>query len=416
MARPLLALFVALFVAVAATAVTSTADATPPLYTPFPCGTTYGVTQGHNTGSHTDNGSWAWDIGIPVGGEVASPADGVIRSIRMDSTSGGCSNAYASDANYVVVDFQDGTEALFLHLQAGSSSLQVGDPVKQGDVVGAVGLTGWVCGAHLHFQIQQTCASPWWCPSVPASFVDYGDPGFGATLVSNNCPPLDPCPPLSGGEAVVDERTTCFEQLTSFWWSEPEGWDDHHYFTFAIDAAESDTVGTWWLEVQVAGTYRVDAHIPAGAQTTGARYFADPGTGRVELAVIDQTAGSGWVPLGELAFTAGSDRYVELGDATGESPGDQVRVAFDALRFSYVEDGTGGTGGNGGGASVGGGGASSGVGGTSSGISTGGASGGVTADGDEPSDASCGCRTGSHRQGSAGWLLLALALAVRRRR
>lgn len=390
----------------------SRAGATPPLYTPFPCGTTHSVTQGHNTGSHTDEGAWAWDIGIGVGGEVAAPADGVIRSIRMDSTAYGCSSAYANDANYVVVEFGDGTEALFLHLQAGSSSLQVGDPVKQGDVVGEVGLSGWVCGAHLHFQIQQTCQSPWWCQSIASSFVDYGDPGLGATLMSNNCPPLDPCPPLDGGEAIVDERTTCFEQQTSYWWSEPEGWDDHHHYTFGIDAADSDTIGTWWLEVQVAGRYQIDAHIPAGATTQSARYFADPGTGRVELATIDQAAGSGWVPLGELEFTAGSDRYVELGDATGEAPADEKRVTFDALRFSYLPpEGTGGGGtggrGTGGDPAMGGGGVTSGA---------GVAGAGSTGDAAEPVEGSCGCRTAPGSRSPAGLALLGLAWALIRRR
>ncbi|MCA9618344.1 MAG: peptidoglycan DD-metalloendopeptidase family protein [Myxococcales bacterium] len=392
------------------------ASAVPPLYTPFPCGTTYSVTQGHNTGSHLDEGSWAWDIGIPVGGDVAAPADGVVRLVRMDSTSGGCSSAYANDANYVVVDFGDGTEALFLHLQAGSTSLQVGDPVKQGDVVGKVGLTGWVCGAHLHFQIQQTCNS-WWCQSIPSTFVDFGDPGVGTSLPSNNCPPLDPCDTLAGGESFVDERTICFERQTSFWWTEPEGYLDSHDYTFGIDATESETIGTWWLEVEVAGRYRIDAHVPPSATTQGARYFADPGTGRVELALVDQSAASGWIPLGELEFSVGSDRYVELGDATGEAPSLSRRVAFDALRFTYVPSEGGGGAGVGG--SGGAGGASdptTGSGAGTTGVGGNGSDGGAAnAEGDD-GVAGCGCRL-ADRGGDASVLwLLGLAFAIARRR
>ncbi|MDP7110816.1 MAG: M23 family metallopeptidase [Myxococcota bacterium] len=94
-----------------------------------------------------------------VGEEVWASAPGVVDRIRMDSTSGGCDAAYANDANYVVVDHGDGSAALYLHLDTNSSSLQQGDPVCAGDVVGRVGLTGWVCGAHLHFQIQDVCNS-----------------------------------------------------------------------------------------------------------------------------------------------------------------------------------------------------------------------------------------------------------------
>lgn len=207
----------------------------PKLSTPWPCEVTYLFTQGHNTGSHTGMGAWAWDIGMPVGSEVVAPADGVIRRIRMDSTTGGCSSTYANDANYVVVDFEDGTEALLLHLEVNSSTLRVGDRVRRGEVVGKVGLTGWVCGAHLHFQIQQTCNS-WYCQSIQADFEDYGDPTTGS-FASNNCPACETVITLAE-PVIVDERDpSCFTRATNFWWSVSEGHNDHHYYTFGTDAA-----------------------------------------------------------------------------------------------------------------------------------------------------------------------------------
>ena len=146
---------------------------------PFPCGTSYTVTQGHNTGSHTSNGSWAWDFGLPVGAMVTAAAPGTVIRARGDSTRGGCDSAYANDANYVVVDHGDGTAALYLHLQ--NVAVSVGQQVTTGQELGRVGLTGWVCGAHLHFQVQSVCNS-WWCPSQPSTFAGYGDPGLGARL------------------------------------------------------------------------------------------------------------------------------------------------------------------------------------------------------------------------------------------
>lgn len=407
----------------------SVAYATPALYTPFPCDDTYAVTQGHNTGSHTGKGAYAWDIGIPVGGEVAAPADGVVRLVRMDSTNGGCSSTYANDANYVVLDFGDGTEALFLHLQAGSSSLQVGDQVKQGDVVGAVGLTGWVCGAHLHFQIQETCPS-WWCQSIASSFVGFGDPGLGTSMPSNNCPPLEPCASLDGAQTIIDEEESCFSKVTSYWWSEPEGYAGHHYYTFGIVGPESETVGTYAVDVTVGGTYLVEAHVPQGATSTAARYLIDPGTGQAELAVVDQSTQKGWVPLGEVVFLEGEGRTVVLGDATGESPDLDRRVAFDALRFTFVPDepvGGGGAGGGGasqGGASVGGGP----QGGAGEGASQAGGAGLVASQGGGSSAApvapsGCACRAAAPSSGprsdslaALGLGALALTLGRRRRR
>lgn len=164
----------------------SSAWAAPPLMAPFPCGKKYRVSQGHNTGSHTGKGGWAWDFAIPTGHVVSAPADGTVTLTKGNSTRHGCSSAYANDANYVVVDFGDGTSALFLHLKANSLRVNQGQKVKAGDPIGEVGLSGWVCGAHLHFQVQKSCGS-WWCQSVNASFKHHGDPGAGTYVTSKNC-------------------------------------------------------------------------------------------------------------------------------------------------------------------------------------------------------------------------------------
>jgi hypothetical protein len=135
------------------------AYAAPPLSTPWPCEVSYRITQGHNTGSHVDKGAWAWDIGVPQNADVVAPADGVVRAIRMDSNSGGCDSAYANDANYVVIDFGDGTEALLLHLAQNSSTLKVGEQVKRGQVVGRVGLTDGFA--------ERICTSKFRTPVIP---------------------------------------------------------------------------------------------------------------------------------------------------------------------------------------------------------------------------------------------------------
>lgn len=42
----------------------------------------------------------------------------------------------------------------YAHMQTGSMSLQIGDTVSRGDVIGRVGSTGQSNGAHLHFTVQ----------------------------------------------------------------------------------------------------------------------------------------------------------------------------------------------------------------------------------------------------------------------
>lgn len=408
---------VGLALGVAILTMASSAAATPPLYTPWPCDVTYSITQGHNTGSHTAEGAWAWDVGIPVGGEVSAPADGVVRLVRMDSTVGGCSSTYANDANYVVVDFGDGTEALFLHLETNSSSLTVGQPVKQGDVVGRVGLTGWVCGAHLHFQIQQTCAS-WWCQSIQSSFVGVGDPVFGTDVQSNNCPSLEPCEALAGGVTVIDELTTCYSRETSFWWSTPEGYADHHYYTHATDAAETESTGHWTFDVEVGGTYALDVFIPdTDADTAAASYQLDTGAETIDLGVVDQSAEKGWVTLGEHELVEGTGRSVSLFDNTGEPVSSMIPIAHDAIRFSWVDPAAGGSGGGGGGGGALGEGGSTADGGGGAGSDP--STGGDAASGGDDDDSGCACRTGApshHAHWPLALLLLLPALGSYRRR
>ncbi len=314
--------------------------AVPPLRTPWPCDTTYRITQGHNGGSHTGKGAWAWDIGIPVGGEVVAPADGVIRRVRMDSTTGGCSSAYGNDANYVIVDFGDGSEALFLHLQANSTNLKPGDRVVAGQPVGRIGLTGWVCGAHLHFQIQRNCDS-WWCQSMPAQFETYGDPQSGS-YESDNCGPPPECGAVASraDSVVIDEETIgCFYKYTSYWWSADGGHDNHHYYTFATDAPERETYGVWTFDVGEAGLYRVEAFIPdTEADSKSAMYEIFNGSETFVSGAIDQTGQKGWVDLGTYEFGVGEDFTVSLGDNTGEPADTRVKLAYDAIRLVPVED------------------------------------------------------------------------------
>lgn len=80
------------------------------------------------------------DIAAPGGTPVKAPADGVI--------------TFADPGLYltggtVVLDHGHGISSTFLHLSR--IDAKVGDAVKQGDVIGAVGATGRATGPHLHW-------------------------------------------------------------------------------------------------------------------------------------------------------------------------------------------------------------------------------------------------------------------------
>lgn len=325
------------------------ASAAPPLHLPWSCDDSYAVTNGHDTNTHTGMDRWAWDFGLPAGTEVVAPADGVVRMVKMNSNVGGCNSAYANDANYVVIEFGDGTEALLMHLAHQSSSLSVGQAVKQGDVVGRVGLTGWVCGAHLHFQIQETCGT-WWCQSIPASFVGEGDPGEGVPLTSANCPSKEPCAAvLDGTTTVIDDADgSCFERITSWFWPGADGWEDGHVYTWANDAAEPDTMGIWSFDVEVPGDYRLEVFVPDEDATSElATYEVQTGSETLALGPVNQSLDKGWIDLGIVTMQGGEEHWVRLTDNTGEPRSLDRKVAFDAVRFSWEPPTVGDTDGSG---------------------------------------------------------------------
>ncbi|OJG56660.1 N-acetylmuramoyl-L-alanine amidase [Enterococcus malodoratus] len=58
---------------------------------------------------------------------------------------------HTSWGNYVVIQHEDGTTALYAHQQ--QSIVKVGDTVSQSQIIGYVGSTGNSTGSHLHFEL-----------------------------------------------------------------------------------------------------------------------------------------------------------------------------------------------------------------------------------------------------------------------
>ncbi|MBX7077767.1 MAG: peptidoglycan DD-metalloendopeptidase family protein [Nannocystaceae bacterium] len=407
------------------------AFAGPALQVPWTCGVTKPCTQAHNGFSHNGTSEFAWDFDVNEGEEVWAASAGTVSYIRMDSTTGGCDESYGNDANYVVVDHDDGTAIVYMHLQPNSSPLQVGDAVVPGMLIARVGLTGYVCGDHLHLQVMEQCGSPY-CQSLPASFVDYGDPAQGDSIESTNCPSCGLV--LDGGETLISElEPGCFVRETTAWWSAFSGDDDHHFYTMATDADADASIGRWRFGVATPGDYRVEVFVPdADADASGAVYrvFHD---GAVDSVPVDQASAKGWQTLGVFGFTGADDEHVELGDATGEAAALQRRLAYDAVRFTFVpsasDDGGSSGAGEGTGTATGSGGADTGGGG---GSADAGSEGGLASDsgtsaaaGDDDalpdtfggaSDGPAGCGCSTPATTGAPWLLPSLLGWARRRR
>lgn len=82
------------------------------------------------------------DLAAEAGTEVLSCTNGTVKEVGFDVDYG----------NYVVIEGMGGFTCYYMHLE--EYSVEQGDTVSMGDVIGTVGSTGKSTGPHLHFGIQ----------------------------------------------------------------------------------------------------------------------------------------------------------------------------------------------------------------------------------------------------------------------
>lgn len=92
---------------------------------------------------HTHTGI---DLVAPHGAPVRVVAEGVVKTIGYERRGFG---------RYVVIEHRYDSETIYAHLSATARGLRVGDTVAAGELIGAVGKTGMVTGAHLHFELRR---------------------------------------------------------------------------------------------------------------------------------------------------------------------------------------------------------------------------------------------------------------------
>ena len=104
--------------------------------------------------------------------DVLAVADGTVVAARDDVPESALISEHPdhpledATGNYVAIDIGNGRIAFFEHLKPGSVRLQIGDRVRQGQVIGALGFTGHSTGPHLHFHLADR-NSPLGAEGVP---------------------------------------------------------------------------------------------------------------------------------------------------------------------------------------------------------------------------------------------------------
>jgi len=126
---------------------------------PWSAGVTMQLTQDCNDSccnDHVGNDEYAWDWANGTSFLVRAARAGTITHLKLSSTTGCATTACSADANMIVVDHGDGTQATYMHLVGGSGQAGVacGAAVTQGEPLAMAGTTGHSTGLHMHFQVN----------------------------------------------------------------------------------------------------------------------------------------------------------------------------------------------------------------------------------------------------------------------
>ncbi|MDH5834674.1 peptidoglycan DD-metalloendopeptidase family protein [Luteimonas kalidii] len=108
--------------------------------------------------SHADGENrHAVDFAAPSGTAVLAARDGVVMQSEAgfaEASPGEDEDELVARANFIRILHDDGTMALYAHLQTGGVLVRLGQHVRRGQVIGLSGNTGRSTAPHLHFVVQ----------------------------------------------------------------------------------------------------------------------------------------------------------------------------------------------------------------------------------------------------------------------
>ncbi len=129
-----------------------------PYRAPFAPGVAFEIGQAFG-GEHTHQSASSYhavDIAMPIGTPVHAARGGVVMDqARWFHGAGTRFERYGNRANYVRILHDDGTMAVYAHLDYAGVRVSPGQRVRRGQLIAKSGNTGFSTGPHLHFVIQK---------------------------------------------------------------------------------------------------------------------------------------------------------------------------------------------------------------------------------------------------------------------
>ena len=156
---------------------------TEPYRAPFAISSDHRITQAYpDTVTHSGPDSYhAVDIDMPVGTDVIAARAGIVFDIASKNYRTGLdADVDGPAANVVRILHDDGTYAIYAHLNTNTIRVKPGDFVERGQYIADSGNTGFSTGPHLHFAVVWNAGMR--VQSVPVTFAG---PGAEAVVPSS---------------------------------------------------------------------------------------------------------------------------------------------------------------------------------------------------------------------------------------
>ncbi len=142
-----------------------------PYRAPFAVASDYPITQAFPLSAthNTADSRYAVDIAMPIGTDIHAARGGIVIEVASTNFRGGVDRERdATTANIVRILHDDGTHAVYAHLNLNSIRVQAGDEVERGQYIADSGNTGFSSGPHLHFAVLRNVGLR--IESVPIKF------------------------------------------------------------------------------------------------------------------------------------------------------------------------------------------------------------------------------------------------------
>lgn len=158
---------------------------TQPYRAPFAVASDFPITQAFpvsNTHNTVDS-RYAVDIAMPIGTDVHAARAGIVFEVASANFRGGVdAERDAKLANIVRILHDDGTHALYAHLNWNGIRVRPGDRVERGEYIADSGNTGFSTGPHLHFAVMKNFGMR--LESIPIDFE--GANGLAVTPIAGD--------------------------------------------------------------------------------------------------------------------------------------------------------------------------------------------------------------------------------------